>query len=754
MDLVTAQAEITALYQNLGLNPDPNGVAQWAAQLMDGTPLSTITTIFAESLEVQNALTTAYQAIYGQPLTTVQLAAAESELASGQTLQAVETPWVAQALQAITDANQAIHGQPLTTAQLAAAESGLASGQTLQAVEAPWKITSLYDTLFNSRSEPTSWLQMWEGGTSSNQVLTDLASTHQAETLISTLCQQTTGQLPTPAQIDVAQGLLASGASTQAITASFIPSPVNDVTAVTAWISPIEPANLVRGSTGSLDVMNLFVPGNSWSAVAPGQSGFGMDNAEAGFGTQSQLEEIFSYLQQNDIPLTIGAEMLNGANVEGCNGGPAYETAVAARDKEFGGNLEYVAMDEPLYYGSEYTGPGALELSIAENAKEVAETADAIKVVFPNVQFVDTEPLPGTSNIMQFAQDFLEDAGQPLAYVAVDMQWGNPNWKAALESLAESLTAAGIGLQIDYHDDSATTAAGWVQMEIESIAAVETDPILQSSVGVICTWTEYPTNVLPDNNPCTLTYVELVYDNIAPLWRNGTLSPLPNDAPVISAPTEISAVLGSATPLPGITVCLDGSTPTNAKVAVMLTDTTGLLYVTDSAQATGNGTTSVTLSGNTAQVNAALNTLSYVGRMPGPDSVQITSFDGGGAPGQQAIPLQVGEALSQIPVSALQPSPSMTFVSGNDTDTVLQGTGTPDVFDLTGDNGALTQILMFDPRQDIIELPSSMIPDFTTLTHDITATAGGAFISLDATHSILVIGTAPESLQAANFTFG
>src|SRR5580658_7371763 len=242
-----AQAEITALYQNLGLNPDPNGVAQWAAQLMDGTPLSTITTIFAESLEAQNALTTAYQAIYGQPLTKVQVAAAESELASGQTLQAVEAPWVAQALQALTVAYQTIYGQPLTTAQLAAAESGLASGQTLQAVEAPWKITSLYDTLFNSRSEPTSWLQMWEGGTSSNQVLTDLASTHQAETLISTLCQQTTGQLPTPAQIDVAQGLLASGASTQAITASFIPSPVNDVTAVTAWISPIEPANLVRG---------------------------------------------------------------------------------------------------------------------------------------------------------------------------------------------------------------------------------------------------------------------------------------------------------------------------------------------------------------------------------------------------------------------------------------------------------------------------------------------------------------------------
>src|SRR5580658_7585246 len=240
MDLVTAQAEITALYQNLGLNPDPNGVAQWAAQLMDGTPLSTITTIFAESLEVQNALTTAYQAIYGQPLTTVQLAAAESELASGQTLQAVEAPWVAQALQAITDANQAIHGQPLTTAQLAAAESGLASGQTLQAVEAPWaaqaqaEITALYQNL-GLNPDPNGvaqWTAQLMDGTPLSTVTTVFAESLEAQNALTTAYQAIYGQPLTKVQVAAAESELASGQTLRAVEAPWAAQAQAEITAL------------------------------------------------------------------------------------------------------------------------------------------------------------------------------------------------------------------------------------------------------------------------------------------------------------------------------------------------------------------------------------------------------------------------------------------------------------------------------------------------------------------------------------------
>jgi hypothetical protein len=285
------------------------------------------------------------------------------------------------------------------------------------------------------------------------------------------------------------------------------------------------------------------------------------------------------------------------------------------------------------------------------------------------------------------------------------------------------------------------------------MAAVESDPLLKVDALMVSTWTNLPAGALPDNNPSTLTYVGLVDANMAPLFRNGTLSPLANDAPLISAPTEVSAGLGSATPLPGITVSLDGATPTGTNVAVMLTDTTGLLYVAGTTGVTGNGTTSLTLSGSTAQVNNDLSTLLYVGRTPGPDSVNVTSMDGTGAPGEQAVSVQVGNALSQVTVSALQIAPSMTFINAANTGALLQGTGTPDVFNLVGDGNTLTQISLFDPRQDIIQLPASMIPNFAALTQDMTMTSGGALFNLDASHSVLVVGMDHGAFHAANFAF-
>jgi hypothetical protein len=205
---------------------------------------------------------------------------------------------------------------------------------------------------------------------------------------------------------------------------------------------------------------------------------------------------------------------------------------------------------------------------VSNYAQLVATNVAAIKAVFPNVQYVDAEPVPGTTGIMQFAQDFQQDTGQPLAAFVADVQWGQ-QWQAPLESLAESLQAAGIQFDVIDTGDPATTSVGWVQEAIERMAAVESDPLLNVDALLVSTWTDYPAAALPDNNPTTLTYLALVDANMAPLFRNGTLSPLANDAPLISAPTEVSTVLGLATPIPGITVSLDEATPTGTNVAVM-----------------------------------------------------------------------------------------------------------------------------------------------------------------------------------------
>ena len=425
---------------------------------------------------------------------------------------------------------------------------------------------------------------------------------------------------------------------------------------------------------------------------------------------------------------------------------------VVARIKSLGGNLQYVQMDEPLYFGHESKQTNAPQYSISEVARQVAVNVAAIEAVFPNVQIGDTEPVPIASDIMQWAQAYQLATGHPLTFFNADVGW-NSQWQGPLEDLAESLREANISFGVIYTGNNATRDADWIQTAITRIATIESDPLLRPDSGILATWTNNPTHALPDNDPNTLSYLGLVYDNLAPLFRDGTLSPLTNDAPWISAPADVSAPLGSQTPIPTITVGLDRLTPPNTNVVVMLTDATGLIYAADAAGVTGSGTTSLTLSGSIARVNIILATLSYVGRTPGTDSLQVTSIDGVGAPGQNEILLHVGTALAQVTPADLQFSTSMEFVRAADAGTILQGTGKPDVFDLTGNANAQTQILWFDPTQDIIEVFSAMVADFTAIVQKATATSGGALISLDAYHTVLVVGVAPESLQAANFAF-
>ena len=707
---IEAQTQITALYREIdGRDPDAAGLAAWTGQLVAGISLTAIRTAFATCSEVQQDLT----ATYGQPLSTSQLADCQNLLTGGETLSEV-------------DAN-------LNDATL---------------------LTKEYVSVLGSGPGLTTWMNNLFTAEAPNQVLLDFASTTAATNLLSGLCQAATGKLPTSTQLTQAEGLLASGASQPEITAAFLP-PVSGPP--TVWLVPNSPViQQLMGKTATQDFMNICIPGAP-GAEATNPSVFEIPEQEVIWGTDSELEAIFSYLNANHIALAMAGLMLPqgpnniGVGVEGFNASPGYLGQVAARIKSLGGNLQYIDMDGPLGGGHQSTATNAPQWSIAEVAQQVAVNVAAAEAVFPTVQVGDTESVPGTDDIMEFAQDYQEATGQPLAFFNADVQW-SASWQVPLENLAESLRTAGIGFNVIFTGDPETTSAGWTQLAMERMAAVETDPLLQPGAGVVSTWSEYPTNLLPDNDPSTLSYLGLEYTNIAPLFRDGTLSQLANDAPLIAAPTDISAGLGVATPLPGLTVGLDGSTPVTTTVAVMVTDSTGLLYASGMTGITGNGTTSITISGSVQQVDLTLGNLLYVGRTPGTDMVQVTGIDGTGAPAQQTISLSVGQIVPQLQSATMQLPTQMEFIGGSAV-TVLQGTGAPDVFDVTSDTSTFTQIMLFDPRQDVIEVSRAAITDFSSLEQNMTAAVGGALIDLSGGHTLLVDGTSPSCLRSANFTF-
>lgn len=55
-------------------------------------------------------------------------------------------------------------------------------------------------------------------------------------------------------------------------------------------------------------------------------------------------------------------------------------------------DLDYVVMDEPLYFGHHYSGTSACQFSIAEVAKGVAESVARIRSYHANAKFILVEP--------------------------------------------------------------------------------------------------------------------------------------------------------------------------------------------------------------------------------------------------------------------------------------------------------------------------------------------------------------------------
>ncbi|HEV2364573.1 MAG TPA: hypothetical protein VGS12_10310, partial [Caulobacteraceae bacterium] len=111
--------------------------------------------------------------------------------------------------------------------------------------------------------------------------------------------------------------------------------------------------------------------------------------------------------------------------------------------------------------------------------------------------------------------------------------------------------------------------------------------------------------------------------------------------PVVTAPAYVDAIKGKSIALGGVSV--SEATPLGAgqTVTVTLADTAGLLSETAGQGAvTGNGTTTLSLTGTTAQVNADLATLSYASASGVSEVITLSTSDsrtGVGAPAVIAV---------------------------------------------------------------------------------------------------------------------
>lgn len=294
----------------------------------------------------------------------------------------------------------------------------------------------------------------------------------------------------------------------------------------------------------ALDYLDMFRPDAPWKDAAARVNVFVVTGVLVDRASPEQLAMIVGDLKRRGIALALetGAIDLRGNPPPPCGGSGRVEgysfvgaaKLQAQRIKAAGGTLNYVAMDEPLYYGHYFdSAPNAAGVGchtpIADLAASVARVVGVFRSEFPGVQVGDTEPTgfieqqpDWQSAFAQWAADFRANVGVPLAFTQLDVQWPLPNGRLsngirdgvtvyrALEQLAArgEIGKVGIIYNGSREDPSDLT---WVRNAQSHVLAMEENNGLRPDQACFYSWTKSPTHAMPDNGADTLTSLVTFY---------------------------------------------------------------------------------------------------------------------------------------------------------------------------------------------------------------------------------------------------
>ena len=303
------------------------------------------------------------------------------------------------------------------------------------------------------------------------------------------------------------------------------------------WLIGVPPwarANVFHDPTPS-DYLDLFKPDAPWERSAGRLTVFGTTGALLNRESDETLQTVFADLKRRHIALAIEGGMLTGVGPSGqfeCGRGVEGFAAagttrrLAQRIKRNGGELAYIAMDEPLWYGHHVTSANACQWSPEYLARQIAGELKGVREIFPNVKVGDVEPIAApppqpadwTDQVIAWSWTWRQVTGEPFAFVRADVVWTGP-WRQALPALKRKLHAEHLTYSLIYGGGGqgrAETDQVWTEEAAQRFHAVEADPQMAPDQAVMQTWVRWPSHMLPETEAGTLTNLLLQYLALQP----------------------------------------------------------------------------------------------------------------------------------------------------------------------------------------------------------------------------------------------
>lgn len=302
------------------------------------------------------------------------------------------------------------------------------------------------------------------------------------------------------------------------------------------WLAPqsLPLAPLARDE----DFMQMFKPDAPWRVAAAHTQVFKLYGSFVGHATQPQIDAIVADLKRRHMAIALESGVLDVPNkptppcgglglIEGY-GVPAQAKRIAGMIKAAGGEIKYLVMDEPLYYGHFSSRPRACHSPIKVLLRQMRPTIEAYREVFPEIVIGEVEPtrFPAYSDWRADLEEWLtgerEALGRPVSFMQLDIPWTDDGQHVpgatslshepadaitvyqALEDLRRQHLVEGIGL-IEDGTPKDTTDAAWVRDARGHLQLLEGQHHLRPEQEVFQSWMPHPSRALPESQPDTLT---------------------------------------------------------------------------------------------------------------------------------------------------------------------------------------------------------------------------------------------------------
>jgi hypothetical protein len=287
------------------------------------------------------------------------------------------------------------------------------------------------------------------------------------------------------------------------------------------WFAPGDDLN-VRGVVTQPDFMRLFSIDAPWQT---GMSKIDVIQFRSPWLIRRDMREVrqvTTFIEQKKIKLAVPLGMVSsdtcGKGIEGMDTARQHE--VYPREmKKRGIPLDYIVMDEPLFFGHDYSGRNACHFSIPQLADTVADNVKMIRSYYPNIQFVLSEPIQslqgGPDELKSFLAAYKARLGELPLTVRFDIAWNQSDkwhrdWHQDVPRFIQMLNSEHIGYSIIFdagrvNGRPARTDAAWVASAKANVDDWATLVRQKPVEIVIQTWDPYPSHILPEDDSSTMT---------------------------------------------------------------------------------------------------------------------------------------------------------------------------------------------------------------------------------------------------------